>query len=70
MLAKLCKAIATAMADTTRKGIDMPKDTSENRMQSADNKTPKNPIENTEKIFTTIDFFIVAVICKGIMPLG
>lgn len=58
LLAKLFKAIATARDDTTRKGIEMPKETSENRMQSADNKTPKNPIENTEKIFTAIDFDI------------
>jgi hypothetical protein len=58
LLAKLCKATATARDDTARKGIEIAKETSEEIMQFKESITPKNPIENTEKIFTTIDFFI------------
>lgn len=65
LFAKLCNATTTARAETTKKGIETPKETLENRIQSADNKTPKKPIENTEMIFTNTDFFIMFEFLEG-----
>jgi hypothetical protein len=68
LLAKLCNATTAARVETTKKGIETPKETFENRMQSADNKTPKNPIEKTEMIFTNTDFFIIVIVYEGFNP--